>query len=356
MSYWQRCHNRGSVKSITQALGLCLAFLLLSGSALAQTTQLEVLEETSDYRLVRHPGGETRVPLTPERIVSLHVVFNEALAALDVIPVAASFKRPNDVIDRLVALHEVSREALADLGEEERAFIPAHMPPAFAEAFDLGDGQPNLEALLAVEPDLILGHSARDAEIYEQLARIAPTVLLDFDIDPRDLVMDIGAVLGMQAQARARVAAYDACLEEASRVLDDALGDRSVAVLKVNVRELKVKGDAHRSGLVLYRHLGLTPAPFVPLGDKDAKLSFEVVPELTSEILIVAIDRRGKDEALEILASPLWQQLPSVQSGEAYLAPNSYWDEAAGLLPSERILSDLVRTFANQELTCSPRP
>jgi iron complex transport system substrate-binding protein len=330
--------------------------LVTLGSVLAQAPQLEMLEETAEYRIVRHLGGETQVPLEPQHIVSLHVVFNEALPALDIIPVAASFKRPNDVIDQLLPLQHLGNGMLADLNDEERPFIPAHMPLGFADAFDLGDGQPNFEALLAMNPDLILGHSRRDADIYEQLTRIAPTVLLDFDIDPRDLVMDIGAILGMQTQAEARVAAYDSCLAKADAVLENSLGERDVAVLKINLRELKVKGDAHRSGLVLYRHLGLTPAPFVPLGDKDVRLSFEVVPELTSEILIVAIDRRGKDEALEILASPLWQQLPSVQNGEAYLAPNSYWDETAGLLPSERILSDLVRTFTNQELSCSPQP
>jgi iron complex transport system substrate-binding protein len=340
---------------IRKVLLLVLSLVTL-GLVLAQAPQLEVLEETSEYRIVRHLGGETQLPLDPERIVSLHVIFNEALAALDIIPVAASFKRPNDVIDQLLPLQAVDTGVLTDLDDEERPFIPEHMPPGFAGTLDLGDGQPNLEALLAMNPDLILGHSRRDTDIYEQLSRIAPTVLLDFDIDPRDLVMNIGATLGMQAQAEARVAAYNACLAEADAVLEDGLGGRDVAVLKINLRELKIKGDAHRSGLVLYRHLGLTPAPFVPLGDKDAKLSFEVVPELTSEILIVAIDRRGKDEAVEILASPLWQQLPSIQNGEAYLAPNSYWDETAGLLPSERILSDLVRTFTNQELSCLSQP
>jgi iron complex transport system substrate-binding protein len=321
-----------------------LIVFMLCAFGLAQAPQLEVLGQTAEYRLVRHLGGETRVPLTPERIVSLHVIFNEALAALEVVPVAAPFKRPNDIVDRLVPLTVFDAAQLAALQEEVRPFIPAHLPAAFAGAFDLGDGQPNLEVLLDLAPDLIIAHAQRDRESYEQLSRIAPTVLLEFDLEPQALVRDVGLLLGLAELAEARIARYEARLEAARAALA-AISQQTIAILKVNRGEIKVKGDAHRAGLVLYRQLGLTPAPMTPLGARDARLSFEVIPQLASDILLLVVDRRGIGETLELLSSPLWQNLPAVQRQQVYLVPNSYWDEAAGITPSERIIDDLLAAF-----------
>ena len=63
--------------------------LMLCAFGLAQ-----VLGRAAEYRLVRHLGGKARVPLTLERIVSLHVSFNEALAALGVVPELAGDSFP----------------------------------------------------------------------------------------------------------------------------------------------------------------------------------------------------------------------------------------------------------------------
>jgi iron complex transport system substrate-binding protein len=92
-----------------------------------------VSETTESYRLVQHAAGETQVPLHPTRIAALHNVLIESLVSLGVQPIGA---------------------VVRDIG----------FPPQLLELLDLatiqplGDqNSPNLEAILALQPDLILG-------------------------------------------------------------------------------------------------------------------------------------------------------------------------------------------------------
>ncbi|HEY8416169.1 MAG TPA: iron-siderophore ABC transporter substrate-binding protein, partial [Thermaerobacter sp.] len=102
--------------------------------------------------VVRHAMGETRIPRTPQRIVVLTNEATEALLALGIKPVGAVNSWVGDpwydhIADRM--------EGVQPLGMEN---------------------QPNLEAIAALQPDLILGTKMRHEKIYPQLSQIAPTV------------------------------------------------------------------------------------------------------------------------------------------------------------------------------------
>src|SRR3546814_5080714 len=99
--------------------------------------------------------GSTEVPAEPERVVVLDSSFLDASLALGVTPVAAT-------------------EAIAGSG------MPAYLGDAVADMEVVGlIEEPNLEAIAAQRPDLILGAKVRHEALYEELSGIAPTVFTE---------------------------------------------------------------------------------------------------------------------------------------------------------------------------------
>lgn len=121
-------------------LGCCLG--------LAAAQQADVIAETPKTRTVRHIFGETELPARPERVASLGV--EDELVTLGVTPV-------------VWAAEDYLKPTLPEV------------PTAGASY------EPNLEAVVAAEPDLILlqqSEGFEDRTMYEQLSRVAPTVVI----------------------------------------------------------------------------------------------------------------------------------------------------------------------------------
>ncbi|MEM7593900.1 MAG: ABC transporter substrate-binding protein, partial [Cyanobacteria bacterium P01_A01_bin.83] len=128
----------------------CTAILVVIAiAACSNNTSQPNAALTENCRVVQHAMGETCVPLNPQRIVTIDSTMLEAALALDRKPVGS----PLDFV-----LPSMDQEGIADLGDSERI---------------------NLERVLALKPDLILGQ-AYGTVPYAQLAQIAPTVLVDF--------------------------------------------------------------------------------------------------------------------------------------------------------------------------------
>ena len=130
---------------------------LSSGGALAQgETVVRLVETTPTGRVIEHALGRTVVPLDPERVVSLSFFATDILTALGQPPVA-------------------SETYLQDF---------AYLEPLLSGVTPIPSGEAgyNLEAIVAARPDLILieggGGQVYGAD-YEQLSRIAPTVVLE---------------------------------------------------------------------------------------------------------------------------------------------------------------------------------
>lgn len=148
--------------------GFCLLLGAIISLAAAQeeAAPLEVLEETAEYRVIRHVGGETRIPANPEQIVAMDTRLSDVLLALGIRPVGVTSWTGSDNIN---------------------GFLP-HVADELEGTAMLGEAWPslNLEAVLAINPDLIL-EPGWLSENYDQLSSITPTVLFDSDdLEKRD--------------------------------------------------------------------------------------------------------------------------------------------------------------------------
>lgn len=301
----------------------CLfAVTALWGVALAAAPSVEVVEETDSYRLIRHAGGETQVPLNPARVVALDEPVVDALLILGIQPVGAPTRARSG------------------------GGFQSHLAPMLEGTEPIGEyGVPNLEAIVALEPDLIL-HDAWLAaeEVGAQLSRIAPTVPLEAWADIRDTLLTVGRLLGKEEQAQARVAQYERKVAVARERLAEV--DEPVALVRLrSEKDFYLQGAVDNGlGTFLYGDLGLTPDPITAHTDFQS-LSLEVVPNFEAEYLFVSVEDEATYQSL--LEDPLWQNVPAVQKGQIYRIDPDVWIFTQGVTTSELMIDDVLDALAN---------
>ncbi|MFJ3957949.1 ABC transporter substrate-binding protein [Arthrobacter sp. NPDC090010] len=132
---------------------------------------------SSGTHQVEHARGTTTVPDAPRRVVVLEPVELDTAVALGVTPVGAAVASNVAGIPKYLGVSGVS---------------PVGTVP-----------EPDLEAVAALKPDLILGTESRHSKLYEQLAAIAPTVFMKTQADPwQKNVLLIGEALGQREKAQ----------------------------------------------------------------------------------------------------------------------------------------------------------
>lgn len=123
-----------------------LLTLIISSVSAQQTSESFPIE-------IQHELGTTTIEAVPERIVVLEYSFADHLGTLGVAPVGFAVDAPPEYI----------YDYTADVG-----------------AIEVGTrAEPNLEAILELNPDFIIGDLRRHEEIYDQLSLIAPTVIFN---------------------------------------------------------------------------------------------------------------------------------------------------------------------------------
>lgn len=120
----------------------------------AEPTEAEG-EAAGDVRIITHSFGDTEIEGVPQRIVALEWTYAEDLLALGIQPAG-----------------------VADVAGYETW---VNVEPALADSVvDVGTRQePSLEAIAALEPDMIIGVQFRHEPIYADLSAIAPTLLFN---------------------------------------------------------------------------------------------------------------------------------------------------------------------------------
>jgi iron complex transport system substrate-binding protein len=289
----------------------------------ASARPVEVVEESDGYRIVRHAAGTTRVPARPVRVCALACA--DELLSIGVKPVG----------------HSINDGWFPDYLAGPLKGVP-WIPNVY------GNAMPNMEAVVSVRPDLIITR-ATSRQTYLQLSKIAPTiVLLDHLEYYRQRVLDVGTIVGRRREAEQRVAWYNAKVAAARRILDDRLGDQTIAFLRVRPRAYRLHGADHHVWPVLYDDLKVRPPRVVAEKLWESAMSPEALLDLDADYLIVAADvtTGSKRMLYDLLGHPVWQRVPAVVNGNIHtITAYRHWADS-GVLGRARSIDDVLNAVA----------
>jgi len=293
-------------------------------SIVVASTLAMLLSGTAMAREITHAMGVTDVPDQPQRIVVLTNEGTEALLAIGVTPVGAVKSWLGDPWYDHIAGEMANVTVLG----EESAF--------------------NLEVLVALEPDLILGNKQRHEAIYEQLSAIAPTVISERLRGDWKINMALYTdAAGKGAEGQAALDAFDARIAALSTALGPALEEK-ISIARFMAAQTRIMFKDSFSGLIL-AELGFhRPAS----QDKDEfaeEITKERIPEFEGDRLIYFTYETGNGEAgtqqADWLADPLWQNLSVVKAGKVHEVSDAIWNTAGGIIAANLLLDDVEAIY-----------
>lgn len=282
-------------------------------------------------RTVGTDYGEVKVPSEPKRVVVLNHALAGYLYDLDV-PVRATIPEDAD-----------GKGEFSPYWEKEAKKDGTTFLPWSVDGFDL-------EAILALEPDLIVGGGIgfplfQAEKVYDDLSDIAPTVLVGKKLgDWRGQFSFLADdVFGKADVYDKHVAAYDQRITEVKDAIEPPPGPVSF---------LALTGDGTAYGLVEsvglpteFKKVGIEPAPvFAQGGFKEYgqggdmfELSTEKVGQTITQpsVFVMGFNADTTDVAT-LKKNPVYGALPAFKSKHAYDLP--YWvlrgdyDESMALL------------------------
>ncbi|GAB1533728.1 MULTISPECIES: iron-hydroxamate ABC transporter substrate-binding protein [Brevibacillus] len=203
--------------------------------------------------------------------------------------------------------------------------FPEMFAPITGEAISIGEKiQPNLETILSLKPDVILGSSKFPPEMAEKLNKIAPTFPVSHISTNWEANLQLlGELTGKQAEAEKALNEYKSGIETAKAKLGDGIKDKKVLVIRLRQGNINIYPEKVFFNPALYADLGLTAPEEVKAAKAQEIISMEKFTQINPDYLFIQFspdENKDKPNALEDLQSnPIWKSVNAVKNGNVYV-------------------------------------
>ena len=279
-------------------------------------------------REVRHAAGTSTVRADPQRIVVLS----------------------GDQLDALCALGLQSRIVAAALPDGSDT-QPSYLGKVVHDVPGAGTrSEPDLQAIKAANPDLILGSQALTPDAFPQLTTIAPTV---FTGAPgaawQDNLRTVGAATGRLDATNGLIDGFEQAADKTGA--DNDATHFQASVVQFTDTTMRVYGPDTFPGSVLAT-VGVdrpaaqrfTDKPYVEIGTTDTDM--ENSPDFSAadgDIVYVSFGSpAAKDRAPKILESNAWKKLSANRDNRVFAVNNEVWQTGEGIVAARGMLADLT--------------
>ncbi|WP_342572472.1 ABC transporter substrate-binding protein [Paenibacillus sp. FSL R5-0749] len=190
---------------------------------------------------------------------------------------------------------------------------------------------PNLEAILQINPDVIVVESRTAESTYEQLEKIAPTIVLgnewlDYEDDTTYWTQDLLTIAGLFNKvdlAKEKIAEVEQQAEQLKAKIEQ-LDQKKLAYLRVREKTLQIYAEkGHPTNILLYHDLGFVPTAVTPVEQRE-DLSIEKIADIDANFVVLEVDPNAEDYLDNINASSLWKRVPAVDADQVYTT-DSFW-------------------------------
>lgn len=288
-----------------------------------QTNEEKVKSE--NQIVVEHKLGTTTLNDTSKKVAVLELSFLDSLYNLGVNPVA-----------------------IADDGEQTK--VTDITNGESIEYVSVGNRkEPNLEELSTLDLDLIIADTTRHSKIYEDLSKIAPTIVLDSIDSSYDEYIEnfetIAKIVGKEDVAKTKI-------EEAEKVLSDVKDKAKDKVSDEEVLTVSPKNDeytAHTSssfvGQVLEK-AGFKNA--IQSDDREASLSLEQLVEINPDIIVYMRDDIDTTIYTEWKDTELYKSLDAVKNNKVYTTvARGPWTQYRGFISVNTLTKEMSGWLLN---------
>ena len=272
---------------------------------------------------VKDAKGEFTLDKTPSRVVALEYSFVDALAQVGVSPVGVA---DDNKVDRILPQVREKIAAWQSVGTRS---------------------QPSLEVIASLKPDLIIADPSRHTAVFEELKKIAPTVMFDSRHESYqenlETAQKIGDLVGKSAEMKAKINEHNDYIANIAKNL--GVQGKKASFSTSREDKFNIQNDNGYVGSFLTT-LGFAPTK---LNSDQAfvEINLEQLVMEKPEYLFIA-HYRDESIARKWEAEPLWKAIPAVKANHVYSVDSDMWARGRGLEAS-KIMAKQIEDFVKQK-------
>lgn len=309
-------------------------FLVVACSHQTTTTS------SASCQQIKHDLGETKICGQPQKVVAIGPHMLDILLSLGVQPVGYAEAEP-------------FRQPVFDNPAQQIPYLGAQVT---SHPVNIGRrGEPSLEALLQVTPDLVLGENFGQ-EYYAKLAQVVPTLLFRGSGKEQwqGSLKTVAQALGKEEQAKQVIAKYNQQLSNTRQQLAPIVADhpRLLLLASNDLKEyLDVRtGADYTGGLLADLGFELVAPPGSEKAAEIKQISLEVLPTFNADSIVVLawsanfpydLDKVKQQWSQNSLA----QTMPASRNGRVYFVDYHLWSNIRGAIASAKILHQAENLF-----------
>lgn len=283
-------------------------------------------EQATATKVVKDYFGEVTVPEKPKNVLVLSSIYAEYLIEMGVPP------------QMVIFVPEVEPDYRAPYFEKNGI-----------QMIEAEQYQYNYEQLLSLSPDLIVGIGiGMEPGTYEELSKIAPTVAINADSEMKTAMPLLASIFDKTETSKQVLAAFDVKAKQAREQIQQAIGDKTVLILRVESERYRVMGPkAANSSAFFYQTLGLhSPEAIKDSTDWFSPISLEALPDMNPDYIFVE-DRILKDhdntESMKKLKeNKVWASLTAVKNDHVFPLKTSDFVHGVGPVGSVLLMNNVV--------------
>ena len=272
---------------------------------------------------VKDAKGEFTLDKTPSRVVALEYSFVDALAQVGVSPVGVA---DDNKVDRILPQVREKIAAWQSVGTRS---------------------QPSLEVIASLKPDLIIADPSRHTAVFEELKKIAPTVMFDSRHESYqenlETAQKIGDLVGKSSEMKAKINEHNDYIANIAKNLGVQGKKASFGTSRED--KFNIQNDNGYVGSFLTT-LGFAPTK-LNSDQSFVEINLEQLVMEKPEHLFIA-HYRDESIARKWEAEPLWKAIPAVKANHVYSVDSDMWARGRGLEAS-KIMAKQIEDFVKQK-------
>ncbi|MDA1758810.1 ABC transporter substrate-binding protein [Bacillus thuringiensis] len=307
---------------------IMVLMIVIAGCSKDEKKENDTSAKAKDSYTVKHAMGETTVNGTPKKVVVLTNEGAEALLAVGITPVGTTKPRAGD------------------------EWYP-HIAKELKDTKVVGTERDiNLEAVMKLKPDLIIGNKMRHEKIYEQLKEIAPTVYAEtLRGDWKENFTLYTKAVNKEKEGQKALDDYKKRIEGMKEKLGDKLNSK-VSIIRFVPGDVRIYQKNSFSGAVL-NDIGFKRPPLQDKDDFAIKgITKEQIPNMDGDYLFYFTSDKDADKnnegntlAKEWTEDPLFKQLQASKNNKVFQVDEVIWNTAGGIVAANLMLDDIEKYF-----------
>ncbi len=290
-----------------------------SSAAGNSASQPEQSANSAQRRITDALGRQVSVPAHPKKVVVLSELDLDSAIALGIKPVGSTYVRGQSNFQPYLAQQT---QQVASVGN-------------FA--------QPSMEAILTLQPDLIIAGSMIDTQLLNQLSQIAPTAVSFAPGETwKSSFKRVAEILNQQESAEKALAAYAQNIQQAKAKLAGQQG-QTVSVTRWTANgPIYMYKDSFASQVL--SDLGLArPAQQQQAGaSHSAPLSRERYDQIDAGWIIIGSHLPPEKQLEELNKFPEFKRLQAVKNKQYFAVDASMWTGVGGPNAANQAIADVL--------------